>query len=182
MLLLQERDARTNLRNPNTWRPSLFLDHQFINALTTNGIGYNYNAVRRWRRLKKTNIFELDKFTAIINISGNHWALLVAYVQLRTITCIDPKGSERPSYTCALKNFFQDEETNRLGSITTEWEIVPPPANFPQQGSDNNECGMFVCKYCKLIAENLPLNFTILDLSRMEIGMEIIHGVILIPQ
>ena len=47
MLLLQERDARTNLRNPNTWRPSLFLDHQFINALTTNGISYNYNAVRR---------------------------------------------------------------------------------------------------------------------------------------
>ena len=96
-------------------------------------------------------------------------------MQLRTITCIDPKGSEQPSYTSALRNYFIDEETNRLCLVTAEWEIVPPPANFPQQCSDNNECGMFVCKYCKLIAENLPLNFTILDLSRMEIGMEIIH-------
>ncbi len=48
MLLLQERDARTKLRNPNT-----FLDHTFIHTLTTNGTSYNYNAVRRWRRLRK---------------------------------------------------------------------------------------------------------------------------------
>ena len=53
-------------------------------------------------------------------------------------------------YTNARKTFLQDEEILRFGNVTAPWEIVSAPINYPQQGADNNECGMFVCKYCNL--------------------------------
>ena len=113
--------------------------------------------------MRKTNIFELDKLAAVVTLPG-HWALVVANIQQRTITCLDPKGLERLAYTDALKQFLQDEEILRFGSISANWEIIT--TNSPQQGADNNECDMFVCKYCNLLAENLPLNFSIRDLNR----------------
>ena len=140
-----------------------------------DGIAYNYHSVQRWSQFRNTNIFELDKFTAIITLPG-HWAMVLANIQQRTVMCLDPKGLERPAYTNALKTFFQDEEILRVGNVTAPWEIVSAPINYPQQGADNNECGMFVCKYCNLLAENLPLNFSILDLNRIQVGTEILNG------
>lgn len=62
----------------------------------------------------------MDKLFIPINIGGNHWVLVVAYMQTKRIIFLDSLGRKGKKYMLAVMRYIIDEMKDKLGHVMTQ--------------------------------------------------------------
>ena len=174
--LLQMRD--TILCNSGERKRQSYFFNTFLNTQLSDNVSYQYTFVKRWsKHVPGQDIFALDKIFFPINISGLHWALVVANMQLKQIVYFDSLYSDYNStkYCNAIFEYIKNEHTHKKGTdLSNEWKICQQEESMPQQ-QNGYDCGVFVCVYGDLIACDKPLHFTTINMCRERIKYSILR-------
>mmetsp|Transcript_9523 Transcript_9523/g.19406 ORF Transcript_9523/g.19406 Transcript_9523/m.19406 type:complete len:198 (+) Transcript_9523:1-594(+) len=165
-----------------------FFKSHFMTKLLNHGEGYRYENVRTWARranLSSTrpgDIFALDKIFFPVNISGMHWALVVAYMKERRLQYYDSMFGDGQEYLSAIMQYLQDEHENKKSRAlphADSWQQIRCSRDTPQQ-VNGYDCGVFVCMFCAFIASNATLSFNQQHIHRCRdlIALSIMRGYI----
>eukprot|EP00915_Cephaloidophora_sp_WS-2016_P007384 GHVH01010008.1.p1 GENE.GHVH01010008.1~~GHVH01010008.1.p1 ORF type:complete len:406 (-),score=47.95 GHVH01010008.1:1915-3132(-) len=104
----------------------------FWSKLTARG-EYNFNAVNRWTKRKKIDIFAYDFLLIPVHVTGSHWALGVVQMQWRTCYFLDSltnKNCEHGStFASTVTRWVNDEHQDKHGrplpSLINENNRIP---------------------------------------------------------
>ncbi len=175
--MLQERDVR--LRTPTRGRFSHFLSTFFVNKLTDEYRGYNFELVWRWT--KNFDFMAMGKIFVPIKINNTHWCMAIIFVQLKRIQYYDSLGGGGRSHLETLLRYVADVHQRTRGSslAVSEWELWCTTATTPRQ-ENFSDCGVFALAVADFTSENLPLNFSQVNVTafRTRIGDAILRGVL----
>ena len=174
-MLLKDRNNSQCRSNPSK-RPSHFFHTAFFTKLFDSRGSYKFNEVERWSR--KLSLFIMDMIFFPIHYGGNHWTLLVVFMQTKTIYYFDSLGGKGEYYTIWIKQWLRDVARTQYSFelIDSEWMVQTPFANPRQDNGD--DCGVFVCMCADFLSEHLPLVYTQKDMKhfRMKIATDLLRG------
>lgn len=91
---------------------------------------------------------------------NSHWVLVVVEIAERKIIFYDSlcrDGSERVFFDRVLRFLVH------VGLSSSNWTEVKMSKSLPTQGSDTDECGVFVMMYIDFLVDGLPLDFLLQD-------------------
>ena len=174
-LLLKDRN-NFQCRSSTSKRPSHFFSTTFFTKLFDNSGSYNFSAVERWSR--KLSLFLMEMIFFPIHYGGNHWTLMVIFVQTKRIFYFDSLGGNGDYYTTRIKQWLKDvaRTQDKFTLDVRDWTVESPFANPRQENGD--DCGVFVCMCADFISEQLPLFYTQKDMKhfRMKIATDLLRG------
>lgn len=141
-------------------KPTKFFDSHFMTRIMMGGV-YSYTEVRRWT--KRQNLSLCDKVMIPINISNQHWALLVLRMTSKTISYYDSMGGDGSKYFDILLQYLEDESKGEAGLGKDAWVFKRRQwkctnCKTPQQ-SNGYDCGVFCILIADLISLDIPLLF-----------------------
>ncbi|KAL6927513.1 hypothetical protein ACO0SA_003812 [Hanseniaspora valbyensis] len=146
----------------------------FITKLSNDG----FNSVRRWLKMKKKDIMNLDKILIPINLNENHWVCSMVDFRKKQIVYLDSmcNNKNRSSfiYLERIKEYVIKQSENKIGQ---DFEIKH--LECPQQ-NNGFDCGIFVLMNLLQLAKDFPFILTQKDASsfRYHIANEILtHGI-----
>ena len=129
----------------------------FYTTLSERG----YQGVRRWMKRKKTQITDLDKIFAPVNLNQSHWALGLIDIKNKTVNYIDSlsHGPNAMSFAILndLKKYVIDESK---GAIGEDFELNH--ISCPQQ-PNGFDCGIYVCLNAWYLSKDAELTFNAKD-------------------
>ena len=137
-----------------------FFNTFFVGKLTTQGDGYDYNAVRRWTTKKKLgyDLLECDKVIIPVH-QGIHWVLAVVDFKATCVRFYDSLLGNDKGLVEDLLRWVTDEWRNKKEKdVSTESWTVTIPKDIPRQ-MNGCDCGVFMLKYADYIAVGCPLTF-----------------------
>lgn len=141
MELLNDR-SRKNPNLPRAYAMKTF----FLPRLERKG----YNAVRRWTRNLKSDIFTYQKIIIPYN-QESHWCLIIINMDQKTIVHYDSPGHTSFKIIALVKAYLQAEhlEKRHLGGYLTDWtsKLLAPPSAL-----NDYVCGVFICTYADAAA------------------------------
>ncbi|CAG8481304.1 2679_t:CDS:2 [Paraglomus occultum] len=185
------------LLTPDTWLSSdhinaylslLMSTHDHIHAFPTYlytklSFKYDYASVQRWT--KKTCIFGKSIVFVPVNVTENHWLLVVIWIKSERrerIEIWDSMGGEeyKREIGDVLKKYLMDEyarymEDCERRKIEVKNEIENEIENWPvivkfdiqtphEKQTDGSSCGVLVCLFAKALAEGYKEN-DIIDIA-----------------
>ncbi|XP_046847127.1 uncharacterized protein LOC124440740 [Xenia sp. Carnegie-2017] len=119
-----------------------------------------YSTCRLWA---DQNFMAIDKIIFPLNMSGNHWTLLVIDKQKEMVYYLDPMEghveeviseatrvelSQFIKSICALVDL-------KSGWSTSTWPIIQP-SHYVQE--DGFNCGIIICLFAEYLSQNLDIN------------------------
>ena len=131
---------------------------------------YNYNNVRGYaNKVPGKNIFNLKNLFIPINISNNHWVLIVISMTEKMIRFYDSLESNLGNdYLKIIWNYLLDEKKAKHEGQQqlnpNDWRQVSKTERVPQQ-ENKYDCGAFVCLFGYCIAHDCPLRFEQNDMT-----------------
>ena len=145
---------------------SCFLYQSFV----TGG----YTRVKRWT--KDRDIFSYDLLIFPI-FKSRHWRLVVAKTNTKELVYLDSMGLDGTEILESINQYLVEEHLSKKQTPLdpTYWSRITPKT--PRQ-VNNDDCGVFLCAFAKLIAENLPvsqLEVTKIPQIREELCLEILN-------
>lgn len=145
----------------------------FITKLSSDG----FNSVRRWLKMKKKDILNIDKMLIPINVNENHWVCAMVDFKNKKILYLDSlcNTSNRSSfmYLERIKDYVIKQSERKIGQ---DFELVHLPS---QQQNNGFDCGIFILMNLLQLAKDIPFILTQKDASdfRYHIANEILkHG------
>ncbi|CAG8507682.1 2499_t:CDS:2 [Paraglomus brasilianum] len=161
----------------NAYLSLLMSNHKHIHAFPTYlyaklSTKYDYASVQRWT--KKTCIFNKSIVFVPVNVTENHWLLVVIWIKAERreqIEIWDSMGGEdyQREIGDVLKRYLIDEyarymedrEQRKLDDYKIETEIEKWPVNVKfdntqtphSKQTDGSSCGVLVCLFAKALAE-----------------------------
>ena len=127
-----------------------------------------------------TTIADMEMILVPVNINGNHWCLVVAFMKERVIRYWDPlinnerlgryDVSDARRICSALLAAIVEECRLTETVLQGDWKFIIM-TNAPRQGS--NECGDYVCLYADLLCDHLPVQSCCLPKSSWLKGCDI---------
>ncbi|XBW38373.1 hypothetical protein QEN19_003960 [Hanseniaspora menglaensis] len=145
----------------------------FITKLSSDG----YNSVKRWMKMKKRSIMNIEKMFVPINLNQNHWVCAMVDFKNKRILYLDSmcNDNSRSSfiYLERIKDYVVKESENKIGQ---DFELVHLPCPQQQNGYD---CGIFILMNALQLAKDTPFILTQKDASefRYHVGNQILeHG------
>ncbi|UKK02485.2 ulp1 peptidase [Theileria orientalis] len=167
MQILQEQSDR--MRAKERLPSCYFFSTYFFTKMSGNyktGMTYDYNAVAKWTKRKKVNIFEKDLLIVPVHVKKVHWALGVVDMRRtsRRIMMFDSLGGKNPMWFKNMKKWLADESKDKLKKVLNEineWKIPMNYTTEPYAPSQKNtyDCGVFVCQYAKSITFGTGFGF-----------------------
>jgi Ulp1 family protease len=158
----------------NAYLALLTEKHNHIYAFPTYlyaklSLKYNFEAVQRWT--KKTCIFDRSIVYVPVNVTDNHWLLVVIWIKAErrerieiwdTMGGTDYKeavGNVLKKYLKDEYNRYKDDNPNFNGGIEKDFDEWPVSVKFEDSvphstQSDSGSCGVFVCLFAKALAEH----------------------------
>ena len=136
------------------------------------------------------NVFKLGKMVIPVNVSGNHWCLVVAHVTEGRVQYYDPKGGPGWRYLEGLKQFFVQEAQKHPGDPVAagvaNWAVVPTKVweggvcVTPQQ-CNGVDCGVFTCYFANYISAGKALAFAQhhIPLFRRRLTLDLLNKAVL---
>ena len=118
---------------------------------------------------KNIDIFNFEKVFFPINISGIHWVLVIALMQQKRILYRDALGRDGKKYTSTTLKYLVDESKQLDNDVMNpdDWVVEQiPPLDSPKQENDS-DCGMFVCMYADYMLQDLPEQFSQVDMPML---------------
>lgn len=115
------------------------------------------------------DIFSFEKVFFPINISNNHWVLVIVLMQQKRILYRDALRNDGKEYTSVTMMYLVDEMQDKRNEVinTAEWDVQEiSPADSPQQ-KNGFDCGMFVCMYADYMLQDLPEQFSQKDMPML---------------
>ena len=131
---------------------------------------YGFEHVKKWTKNVNIFAFRIVLFP-IYHREIEHWSLVVADMQSKTLYCFDSIDEDNPLVIKALKNYLSDEHDARH-AISIEFQQVKFAGEIPKQTNDY-DCGVFVLKYAvEIIAaadslEHLEFSFGQKDIQNI---------------
>ena len=158
-------------------RPIHCFNFFFMEKLTgarTPSPAYSFHEVCRWTR--KINPFECDKILMPIHVHGNHWIMLVIFVQEKKIGYYDSMGAYGENEIATVKKWLRDiAAVQGLEFNADEWSVVEGQVPCQTNGVD---CGVFACICAYFISEDLPLEYhqDEMEFYRLKMATDILRG------
>jgi len=174
--MIQHRNLIECGLNP-TKRPIHCFNSFFMEKLTgarTPTPAYCFHGVCRWTR--KINPFECDKILMPIHVHGNHWTMLVIFVQEKKIGYFDSMGQSGDNEIATVKKWLQDiAVVQRVAFSAYEWNVVE---NHGPRQTNGVDCGVFACICAYFISEDLPLEYNQDEMAhyRLKMATDILRG------
>ena len=134
-----------------------------IHPSTFDGEAYTFDQVKNWtkRNVPNNSIFRCQALFFPCNVARNHWILIVAYMEEKTIQVYCSLfGSHRSSIKSVfryLKDAYRHEYQKDMPSQQL-WKLYQNTPHCPRQ-KNAYDCGVFVCMYADYIANGWPLVF-----------------------
>jgi Ulp1 family protease len=149
----------------------------FFSKLSSSG----YTGVRNWTTRKNIDLFNDDQVELILMPVhlGDHWALGVVNMRLRTTMYLDSLGGDSPDFHAHIQGYLEEEyKSKRPGKPSLIWGREKPLKNLPLQ-SNGSDCGVFVCMYALALASGGDLLGATSDrvpVMRRRIACDIVRG------
>ncbi|KAJ3108186.1 hypothetical protein HDU96_007672 [Phlyctochytrium bullatum] len=141
-----------------------FMSTFFFTKLTAgaaDGLGYKYEAVRRWTRKTPKGVFGFEKVVVPINQGNTHWSVICVDLQRTHIENYDSLGGATfgAAAVSVIMRYLHDEHNDKVVRSTE-----PMPNSFDEGGwttrlastprqRDGGSCGVFACLYAKRFCE-----------------------------
>jgi sentrin-specific protease 1 len=127
----------------------------------------NYEAVRRWSKIVPgKDLWNLSNIVFPINVTDQHWMMVVASMEEKRIRFYDSMGSTSSykKYVHWVKLYLQEEYKDKHRQDLTGW----PDGKYCQTPTQENgyDCGVFVCAFTEHILFDKPIEFTQKDIPR----------------
>jgi len=120
----------------------------------------------------------MDMIFFPIHDGGNHWTLMVVFMQTKSIYYFDSLGGNGDTYTKWIKKWLTDvaQTQYNFALVDSEWTVQTPSANPRQKNGD--DCGVFMCMCADFLSEHLPLVYSQKDMNyfRMKIATDLLRG------
>jgi Ulp1 family protease len=155
---LQERDYR-----------SLFFPVHYLINLYLKTEKYDFDFVLDFYKTEEhidqlKNVFEMDKIFFPVYKDGNHYSLIVIYVQQKLINYYDSlstrnAGSYGDELMSIIKMWLFDvaNKFDISGFNFADWTCVTTDKNTVPQQNGGCDCGIFCIMFTDYLANNLPL-------------------------
>ena len=137
-------------------RPYVFV-HSFIDMLSRDG----FASVKRWtaRGLGKADLYARRAVFFPVNVDDEHWILIVADMDARTLTSYDSLGREHSTRLGLIERYLVDEyaDKRRGEALPWTWTLVNAMKTTPQQ-RNAVDCGLpcSTCSTARLNATSSP--------------------------
>jgi Ulp1 family protease len=109
----------------------------------------DFSIERKLTQFKKKFRTEWKKLFFPVNAHSNHWILLTADVDEKTVKVYDSLGKSNETYTHLLLNII-----NQVKKKDEQWVVVDNTTANIQRQMDLVNCGWFTCWYAYQIATN----------------------------
>jgi len=127
--------------------------------------------VKNWtkRNVYKNSIFQCQALFFPCNIGGEHWILIVSYLEEKSIQVFDSLFGSHGARVIAIFNYLKDAyRATYPGSELPDqktWRLYATNNHCPGQ-TNFYDCGVFVCMYADYIANGWPLIFNQTHINR----------------
>ena len=123
-------------------RPYVFV-HSFIDMLSRDG----FASVKQWtaRGLGQADLYARRAVFFPVNVDDEHWILIVADMDARTLTSYDSLGREHGVRLGLIERYLVDEyaDKRRGEALPWTWTLANAMKTTPQQ-TNAVDCGVFV--------------------------------------
>ncbi|PHJ16155.1 ulp1 protease c-terminal catalytic domain-containing protein, partial [Cystoisospora suis] len=180
MQMIQERNVKQRAQGQDIWK--IFVFNTFFYAKLTGGhapdVNYDYQAVRRWTKRQKVDLFERDLILVPLHVNELHWTLGVVDMRKgkRKIYFFDSlKGCNKTWFT-TMRRYLQDEYLDKHGEKLEEiddWYIPPDfrSEDYTPQQENGYDCGVFICQMAECIADGREFDFNQTHIPHMRVKM-----------
>ena len=147
---------------------SFFITKLFQEGMAENegGGAFLYHGVKKWKKILKRPINEMDTLIFFRNQSNMHWLVYVIFIGQKTIQEFDSLSGGQGDKE-VLKGLYKwlEIEMKEVGIILeeSEWNLYPPDIENTPQQNNGNDCGIFMLLFAVCIAQGLPLNLVTND-------------------
>lgn len=210
--LINDREKRYQAAIANghvtLWRPRSYCFNSFF---ATRLLGespklvYDYRGVSRWTKRAKVDILDLDIVMFPVNVSGNHWVLVVLNIPLKEVYYLDSlQRRDKYKISSFFMRWVRDEIKDKHSPVEAEkfenrktWTVFPSKyrvhvspggepvkeglqfALVPQQ-RDEGSCGVFALKMADCISLGIRSYFQSknVDLMRRRMALELYQRVL----
>lgn len=130
---------------------------------------FDYKAVQRWTKRRSDRYLGLDEFSLDlllipINHTMSHWSLVIVLFKEKKILFYDSMLAGRCPHNIIMQHLMrwlrcEHEDKKKTALDDSGWECIVVGHGAPQQRNDD-DCGVFVCKYADFILRGAKMNFT----------------------
>lgn len=132
-----------------------------------------FDGVTNW--VKEVNIFDMKLILVPIHL-GTHWCLATIDLHNHQFYYYDSMKGSNSTCLQHLKAFITKRATVMAATHHKflEWPVIHQ-RNIPGQ-TNQFDCGIFVCMYARMLAEEIPFNFSQRDIPviRKHIVLELL--------
>ncbi|XP_068605047.1 sentrin-specific protease 5-like [Brachionichthys hirsutus] len=136
-----------------------FLNSFFHRQLMTKG----YDGVKRWT--KKVDLFSKSLVFVPVHLEV-HWCLVTADNVKKMICLYDSQGTALQKVARNILKYLTAEAKEKKQSAFESGWAVSYDEKIPQQ-TNENDCGVFVLEYSRLLALGKPLQFSQKDIPKI---------------
>ena len=172
MHCLRERQVK-RLKKKNGCTISHFFRTAFYTKVhpVVSDDSYTYDKEQNWtkKNVYKNNIFQCQALFFPCNIGSQHWILIVAFLEEKSIQVFDSLFGSHRDRVIAIFNYLKDAYRatypgSELPNQTT-WRLYATNNHCPGQ-TNFYDCDVFVCMYADYIANGWPLIFNQTHINR----------------
>ena len=94
-----------------------------------------------------------------MNISNDHWLLVVVDNERKIIESLDSWEYTDPGILVRMKTWLQTDLEDKQGASEQAKKYTTRPREDLPRQSNGSDCGMFCCKYADFISKDVEIDF-----------------------